>query len=74
MKNLDNIIEAAAQLIIEGKATIDTAFEMALKADMARCEKAIDDMRDMKAGYINPENKTQKAANILMHSVYKEKN
>ena len=67
---LNNIIELAAQLVIEGKATSETAIELALKQDNEMSLKCVEDMTDMRRGYINEENKTQKAFGIIMKSVY----
>lgn len=67
---LNNIIELAAQLVNEGKATIDNAIEVAIRIDNERALKCIEDMADMSKGYVNQENKTQKAFGILLTSVY----
>jgi len=66
---LNNIIELASQLVIEGKATIETAFEIALKIDNERTLNTIEDIADMNRGYVNDNNKTQKAFGILLKSV-----
>jgi hypothetical protein len=67
---IKNIIELAANLVIEGKADETNALEMALKIDTEKALKCIDDITDMKRGYINPNNQTQKAYGILLKSVY----
>jgi len=67
---LNNIIDLAAQLIIEGKATAENAVELALKQDNEMALKCVEGMTDMRRGYINEENKTQKAFGIIMESVY----
>lgn len=67
---LSNIIELAAQLVIEGKATTEKAMELALKQDNENTLKCVEDMEDMRRGYINEKNKTQKAFGIIMESVY----
>lgn len=67
---LNNLVELAAQLILDGKATIDNAMQMAIEQDSDRCLQAIEDMKDKLDGYINPNNKTQKAASILMNRIY----
>lgn len=70
MKNLENIIEIAAQLVIDGKATTENAIEMALEIDTNRALKCVEDMADMNRGYINPHNKTQAAYNTMMQRVF----
>ena len=69
---LNNIIELAANLIIEGKATENNAIEMALKIDSEKCLKCVEDVADMNRGYINENNQTQKAYGILLKSVYQK--
>ena len=67
---LNNIIDLAAQLVIEGKATTENAIELALKQDNEMVLKCVEDMEDMRRGYINEANKTQKVFGIIIESVY----
>lgn len=67
---INNITEIAAELVISGKATIENALQMALEMDSEMVLKSIEDIRDMQNDYNNEENKTQKAFNVLMNSVY----
>ena len=67
---INNIAELAAQLVIEGKATFDNAIEMAINQDNKRCINAIEDMDNMKRGYITEHNKTLKAYKVLLNSTY----
>ena len=69
---LNNIIELASTLIIEGKATQENALQMAIEIDTNRCAKSIDDVSDMRRGYVNERNTTQKALDILCKSVYEK--
>ncbi len=70
MNHINNIIEFAARLVIEGNATPDNAIFKALKNDSEMCLNCIDDLNDMNRGYNNQNVKTQKAFNILLESVY----
>lgn len=70
MKNLDNILEIAANLIIEGKCTVDNAITQAIKQDTERILNTVEDMTDMNRDYVNNENKNQKAYHLIMKSVY----
>lgn len=70
MKQLDYIIDIAAQLVIDGEATPENAIELALQRDTDKCLQCIDDMTDMNRGYINEHNKTQTAFGILLKSVH----
>ena len=67
---LNNIIELAAQLVVQGEATNENAIELALQKDNERSLKCVEDISDMRRGYVNESNKTQKAYGIIMKSVY----
>lgn len=67
---LNNIIELAAKLIIEGKATEENAIQMAIEQDNNKCLEVIEDMADMRRGYINERNTNQKGFEIVRNSVY----
>ena len=67
---LNNLIEIASNLVLSGVATIENAFEMAIKKDQEMISTAINDMEDMNRGYINKSNKTQKAFDVLLNEVY----
>ena len=67
---LNNIIELAAKLIIEGKATEENAIQMAIDQDNNKCLEVIEDMADMRSGYINERNTNQKGFEIVRNSVY----
>jgi hypothetical protein len=69
---IENITTIAANLIISGKATPENAIEKAIELDSNKCLEVIEDINDMKRGYINTHNKTQKAFNILLKSVYEK--
>ncbi len=67
---VENIAELAAQLIIDGKSSVKNAFEMALKIDSEKCLDVIEDMADMRGGYVNDLNKNQKAYEIILEGAY----
>jgi len=69
MKNLNNIIERAANLIISGEATKDNALQMAIEIDNNKCEEVIFDVKSMR-DYPNAHNLNQKAFYIIMNGVY----
>ena len=68
---VNNIIELAANLIIEGKATNENAIEMAIREDNDRCLKVFEDVTYMRKGYVNDLEKSQKGYSILLNSVHK---
>jgi hypothetical protein len=68
---INNIIELAANLIIEGKATNENTIEMAIREDNDRCLKVFEDVTYMIKGYVNDFEKSQKGYSILLNSVYK---
>jgi len=67
---IENIVNLAALLIIEGKATKENAIERALEIDSVKCLRVIEDIADMKKGYLNGLNVNQKAYSIVIKSVY----
>ena len=69
MKNLNNIIEIAANLIVEGKANKENAIQMAIEIDNNRILNVVSDIKDMR-DFPNPHNKNQKAYNIILNNVY----
>jgi hypothetical protein len=69
---IENLTTIAANLIISGKATPENAIQLAVEMDSQKCLEVIQDIFDMKRGYINKNNKSQKAFHILLKSVYKK--
>lgn len=67
---LEDIVELAANLILEGKATESNALQMAIEIDNNKCLEVIEDISDMRRGYINERNTNQKAFEIVKNSVY----
>jgi len=67
---LNNIIELAANLIIEGKAAEENAIQMAIEQDSNKCLEVIEDIYDMRRGYVNEKNTNQKGYEIVKNSVY----
>ena len=67
---LNNIIELAANLIIEGKATEENAMQMVIEQDSNKCLEVIEDIFDMRRGYVNERNTNQKGYEIVKNSVY----
>ncbi len=67
---LNNIIELAASLIIEGKATEENAIEIAIEIDNNKCLNVFEAISDMHKGYINELNINQKGFNIVLKSTY----
>ncbi len=67
---LNNIIELAATLITEGKATEENAIQMAMEIDNNKCLDIFEDISDMRKGYINELNVNQKGFNIVLESTY----
>ena len=67
---LENIVELAANLILEGKATESNALQIAIEIDNNKCLEVIEDISDMKRGYINERNTNQKGFEIVKNSVY----
>lgn len=75
MKNYMNYIaDLAATMVINGTATINNAIELALKKDSDMTLNAIKDLNDMQKGYINKNNNTQKAYQILLIDTYNNLN
>ena len=62
---LENIIELAALLVIEGKATEDNALQMAIEEDNKRCLNMIEDINNL-----NEENTNKTGYEIVMENVY----
>jgi|LakMenEpi03Aug12_release.lakeMendotaPanAssembly.Ray.scaffolds.fasta_scaffold229456_4 hypothetical protein len=50
---IERITELAADLIINGTATINNAIEMAIKIDTERCEKFIDKIKSGNCEQVN---------------------
>lgn len=69
-KQLNNILDFAAELIINENISLDEAIQAALKKDNERCLTCIDDISDMHKGYVNSNNKTQKAFHVIQESVH----
>ena len=67
---LNNIIELAANLIIEGKATEENAIQMAIEIDNNKCLNVSEDLSNIKKGYVNELNLNQKGFNIVLKSTY----
>ena len=67
---LNNILEIAANLITEGKATEENAIEMAIELDNNKSLKLHEDISDMRKGYINELNGNQKGFNIVLEGTY----
>lgn len=67
---LNNIIELAANLIIEGRATEENAIQMAIEEDNNRCLAVFEDISYMRNGYINELNTNQKGFNIILENTY----
>ena len=74
MIQLENIIQSAANLIVKGEATADNAIQMAIELENNRCIKMIEDIDNMKRGYVNDLEKNQKAFKIILNSVYNKLN
>jgi acylphosphatase len=51
--SIERITEIAAELIINGTATIDNAIEIAIKIDTERCEKFIQAIKNGKCEQVN---------------------
>ena len=67
---LNNIIELAANLIIEDKATEENAIQMAIEIDNNKCLNVSEDLSNIKKGYVNELNLNQKGFNIVLKSTY----
>jgi len=67
---LNNIIELAANLITEGKATEENAIQVAIEIDNNKCLDVFEDISNMRKGYINEHNVNQKGFHIVLQSTY----
>ena len=72
MKNLQNIIDIASDLIVSGKATEDNAIEMAIEIDNERIINVMQDVQSIRRGYKNDRNINQKGFQIVMNRVYRK--
>ena len=67
---LNNIIELAASLITEGRATEENAIQMAIEIDNNKCVDVFEDVSDMRKGYINELNLNQNGFNNVLTNTY----
>jgi len=67
---LNNIIELAAKLITEGRATEENAIQMAIEIDNNKCVDVFEDVSDMRKGYINELNLNQNGFNNVLTNTY----
>lgn len=67
---LENIIDIASSLILEGKATEQNAIQMAIQIDNDRILNTVEDLVDMRKGYVNQNNKTQVAFETIKNRVH----
>ena len=67
---LNNIIELAAKLITEGRATEENAIQMAIEIDNNKCVDVFEDISDMHRGYINELNLNQNGFNNVLTNTY----
>lgn len=74
MSNLEYLIEQAAILVINGKATEDNALLMAIEHDNERLLTCIEAHNDRQRGYVNQLNKWQKGTDLVMYGAYEKMN
>jgi hypothetical protein len=76
MKNLKNLIEIAATLVVEGKATVENAIEKAIELDNQMCENTLGVLNNQRGyNFINSNNIVPtKGLQIVKKSLYERFN